>query len=165
MILRIGIKSKIKIFADDTSLFSTVTDPTLTDSELNYDLKLIEQWAYLWKMSFNPDPNKQVIKVLLSHKISIARKGIGIIKYMLSYAPTKPLDQIYKIFVRPHMDYCDIIYHLPRITSAFDCPINLNFMIQSLESTQYQAALAVSGAWKGSSTTKLYEELWWESLI
>ena len=77
---------------------------------------------------------------------------------MSSYAPTKTLDQIYKIFVRPHMDYCDIIYHLPRSTSAFDCPINLNFMMQSLESTQYQAALAVSGAWKGSNTTKLYED-------
>ena len=36
--------------------------------------------------------------------------------------------------------------------------------MQSLESTQYQAALAVSGAWKGSSTTKLYEELGRESL-
>ena len=62
------------------------------------------------------------------------------------------------------MDYCGIIYHLPRSTSTFDCPINLNFMMQSLESTQYQAALAVSGAWKGSSTTKLYEELGWETL-
>ena len=71
---------------------------------------------------------------------------------------------MYKIFVRPHMDYCDIIYHLPRLTSAFGCPINLNFMMQSLESTQYQAALAVPGAWKGSSTTKLYEDLGWESL-
>ena len=37
-------------------------------------------------------------------------------------------------------------------------------MMQSVESIQYQAALAVSGAWKGSSTTKLYEELGWESL-
>ena len=64
-------------------------------------------------------------------KISIGRKGtgIGIIKYMSSYAPTKTLDKIYKIFVRPYMDYCDIIYHLPRSTSAFDCPINLNFMM------------------------------------
>ena len=69
MILK-GIKSKIKYFADDTSLFSTVTDPTLTASGLNYDLKLIEQWAYLWKMSFNPDPNKQAIEVRFSHKIN-----------------------------------------------------------------------------------------------
>ena len=61
-----GIKSKINFFTDDTSLFSTVTDPTLTASELNHALKLIEQWAYLWKMSFNP--NKQAIEVLVSIK-------------------------------------------------------------------------------------------------
>ena len=36
--------------------------------------------------------------------------------------------------------------------------------MQSIESTQYQAALAVSGPWKGSNTCKLYEELGWESL-
>ena len=36
--------------------------------------------------------------------------------------------------------------------------------MQSIDSTQYQAALAVSGAWKGSNTSKLYEELGWESL-
>ena len=62
--LKKGIKSKIKFFADDTSLFSTVTDPTSTALELNYDLKLIEQWVYIWKMSFNPDPNKQAIEVI-----------------------------------------------------------------------------------------------------
>ena len=36
--------------------------------------------------------------------------------------------------------------------------------MQSIESTQYQAALAVSGAWKGSNTSKLHEEFVWESL-
>ena len=34
----------------------------------------------------------------------------------------------------------------------------------ALESLQYQAALAVTGAWKGSSTRKIYKELGWESL-
>ena len=38
-----GINSGIKLFAYDTSLFSTVTDLTLTASELNHNLKLIEQ--------------------------------------------------------------------------------------------------------------------------
>ena len=78
---------------------------------------------------------------------------------MSSYAPTKTLDQIYKIFVRPHLDYCDIIYHLPRSTSTFDCPINLNFMMQSLESIQYQAALAVSGAWRAQAQLSCMKSL------
>ena len=33
-----------------------------------------------------------------------------------------------------------------------------------LESVQYQAALAITGAWKGSNREKLYDELGWESL-
>ena len=36
--------------------------------------------------------------------------------------------------------------------------------MRALESLQYQAALAVTGAWQGTSTQKIYEELGWESL-
>ena len=56
-----GIIWNVNFFADDTSLFSIVTNPTLSGFELNSDLKVIENWAYEWKMLFNPDPNKQVI--------------------------------------------------------------------------------------------------------
>ena len=41
-----GIISDGKFFADDTSLFSIVTNPTLSALELNSDLKVIENWAY-----------------------------------------------------------------------------------------------------------------------
>ena len=63
-----GIISNIKYFADDTSLFSIVTNSTLSAFELNSDLKVIENWAYQWKMLFNPDPNKQAIGMLFSRK-------------------------------------------------------------------------------------------------
>ena len=36
--------------------------------------------------------------------------------------------------------------------------------MEKVERVQYQAALAIAGAWNGSSRTKLYEELGWESL-
>ena len=36
--------------------------------------------------------------------------------------------------------------------------------MEILEKTQYQAALAVTGTWQGTSRVKLYEELGWESL-
>ena len=36
--------------------------------------------------------------------------------------------------------------------------------MDQIESVQYQAALAVTGTWKGTSTNKIYEELGWESL-
>ena len=67
------------------------------------------------------------------------------------------LDQIYKLYVRPHLDYGGIIYH------RHDPEFKLGFT-KRLESTQYSAALAVSGAWRGTNTDKLYEELGWEIL-
>ena len=36
--------------------------------------------------------------------------------------------------------------------------------MEIVEKVQYQAALAISGAWKGTSRVKLYAELGWESL-
>ena len=37
-------------------------------NDLNHDLHIIQQWAYQWKMEFNPDPIKQVTEVLFSCK-------------------------------------------------------------------------------------------------
>ena len=61
-----GIKSHIKIFADDTSLFTIVKDSDISALELNQDLHLISQWAYQWKISFNPDPTKQAVQVVFT---------------------------------------------------------------------------------------------------
>ena len=36
--------------------------------------------------------------------------------------------------------------------------------MEKLESVQYSAALAVTGAWRGTSQDNLYDELGWESL-
>ena len=69
--------------------------------------------------------------------------------------------------IRPHLDYCDFIYHIPSKTreiDVFDSSHTLNYQIYAIESTQYKAALAVSGAWKGTSRTKIYDELGWETL-
>ena len=40
-----------------------------------------------------------------------ARRGIGMIRYLSKYISKNVLDQIYKLYVRPHLDYGDIIYH------------------------------------------------------
>ena len=63
-----GIISMCKIFADDTSLFSKVLDINKSVTELNTDLEKISQWAYQWKMQFNPDPNKQANEIIFFHK-------------------------------------------------------------------------------------------------
>ena len=64
-----GITSICKIFADDTSLFSKVLDVNKSVNELNSDLEKINQWAYQWKMQFNPDPKKQANEVIFSCKL------------------------------------------------------------------------------------------------
>ena len=56
------------LFAYDTSLFSVVHDVTQSTNELNDDLEKISNWAYQWKMSFNPDKSKQAQEVIFSHK-------------------------------------------------------------------------------------------------
>ena len=61
---------------------------------------------------------------------------------------------MYKALVRPHLDYGDIIY---------DEAYNETFH-QKLESIQYNACLALSGAIRGSSRETLYHELGLESL-
>ena len=59
------------MFADDTSLFSTVTDPNATANQINNDLHNISTWAYQWKMNFNPDTSKQAQEVLFSRKVKV----------------------------------------------------------------------------------------------
>ena len=76
-----------------------------------------------------------------------ARRGVGIIRFMSKYVLSDVLDQIYKLYVRPHLDYGDLIYHK-------DDPEASLSLTKRLESVQYTAALAVTGAWKGTDKSK-----------
>ena len=62
------VSSDAKLFADDTSLFTVVCDETVAADQLNRDLKVVTDWAYQWKMQFNPDINKQAVQVIFSQK-------------------------------------------------------------------------------------------------
>ena len=62
--LQKNIMSNVKCFADDTMLFSVIKDPQLSATDLNHDLEVINQWAFQWKMAFNPDPTKQATEIL-----------------------------------------------------------------------------------------------------
>ena len=101
----------------------------------------------------------------IREKVSKASKGLGIIKRFSRFLSVRTLDLIYKMYVRPHLDFCDVIYHVPCISNPFDSSINLKYLMNTLERIQYQCALAITGAWKGSSLNKIYDELGWESLI
>ena len=62
----LGFTTNVKLFADDVSLFSVVCNATVSASRLNNDLVKIRDWAFNWKMSFNPDPTKQAKDVIFS---------------------------------------------------------------------------------------------------
>ena len=67
------------------------------------------------------------------------------------------LHQIYKLHVGSHPDYGDIVY------CRHDTEMNLD-LTRRMEQSQYSGALAVTGAWQGTSSHMLYDELGWNSL-
>ena len=85
----------------------------------------------------------------LEGKLSIIHNGIALLRKLRHSVPRKPLLSVYKTFLRPYLDYCDVIY---------DKPHNENFT-DTLKSIQYNAALAITAAIKGTSKEKLHNEL------
>ena len=95
-------------------------------------------------------------------------------KHLSKYLPIKTLILMYKSLIRPHFDYCDVIFHIPPLNNrAFGNGNNVNVinnigtlhvLMTKIESVQYQAALAITGTWQGTSRVKLYKEIGLESL-
>ena len=59
-----SLQSNPKLFADDTSLFSTVQDITTSTVSLNHNLSNISEWAAQWKINFNLDQYKEAQELL-----------------------------------------------------------------------------------------------------
>ena len=91
----------------------------------------------------------------LNEKMIKAKRNIGIMKHLNKFLPLKTLTQMYKTLVRPHLDYCDIIYHIPPIMSIPCSGLRLHSLMEKVERIQYEAALAVTGAWKGSKLNSM----------
>ena len=86
--------------------------------------------------------------------IAKASKEIGVIKKLNNVLSRKALLTIYKSFVKPHLDCKNIFYH-----QLLNESIN-----KKLKSILYNAILAITGVIKGTSRSKLYQELGLESL-
>ena len=98
--------------------------------------------------------DKLNFKQHIDSAITKINKGIAVIKKLRYTLPRKSLITIYKAFLRPLIDYGDIIY---------DQPQNESFC-EKLEAVQYKVALAITGAIQGSSREKINQELELESL-
>ena len=175
-------------------------------SDMNHDLELISKWAHDWRMSFNPDPQKQAVELIFSKKkietnhpeilfnntpvmqvvehkhlgivldsklsfsshikaaIYKATKGIGIFRFLSRCLPKNTLNELYKLYIRPHLDCGDVIYHDPPKICEFSGNVTLTNLMEKLESVQYSVALAITGTWRGTPREKLYAELGWESI-
>ena len=81
-------------------------------------------------------------------------KTIGLLRKFQLILPRHSLITIYKTFIRPHLDYGDVIY---------DRAFNESFH-QRLESIQYNAAIVITGTIRGTSSEKLFQELGLETL-
>ena len=81
----------------------------------------------------------------VKEKIAKANKGIGLIRKLAHVLPRQSPLTIYKSFIKAHLDYGDIIY---------DYPSNESFC-NLIEKVQYNAALAITGAIKGTSQLKI----------
>ena len=71
-------------------------------------------------------------------------KMIGLLKKLSDLLPRQVLVTIYKAFIRPHLDYGDVVY---------DQASNNSFQAK-MESIQYNACLAITGAIRGTSREK-----------
>ena len=71
-------------------------------------------------------------------------KTIGFLRKLHIFLQIAGLITIYKAFIRPHLDYGDILY---------DQACNIS-IYQKLESVQYNACLAITGAIRRTSKEK-----------
>ena len=85
----------------------------------------------------------------LKNILNKVNKTIGLLRKLQNILPRGLLLTIYKSFIRPCLDYGDVIY---------DQHHNDSFH-QKLESIQYNATLAITSAIRGSSRDKLYQEI------
>ena len=59
------------LFAAATSLFSVVKNADISNIDLSNNLKKIGEWAFLWKINFNPDPTEQAQKLIFFRKVKV----------------------------------------------------------------------------------------------
>ena len=186
------LQSDSFLYADDTSLLEVVDDPTFSAVSLNNDLERINAWTRDWLVTINPSKTKSIIfsvkRVKPSHpdlyfnnemidnvsnhkhlgvticsdlswRIHIfnvyekASKKLNLLKGLKFKLGRETLIQLYKCLIRSQMEYADVLWD--------GCSVSESDLLEHL---QYQSAKVVTGAMKGTSKSRLLEELAWEDL-
>ena len=164
------LTTNIKLFADDTLLFSIVHNMNTSTTNLNNNLNKVKNWVIQWNMNFNPDPSKQSQEVIFSRKLQKTNHNYNSVrkvssqKHLGMYFDTKLNFQEYLNNVLSKVNKNIGLLHklqifLPRqslvtVYKAFIRPHLDNGNIiydetyyesfhQKLESSQYNSALAI----------------------
>ena len=186
-----NIESDILIFADDTSLFASGSDPVLTVEQLNRDLQKISNWSKKWKVSFNAKKSKDIIfsNKYLNNSPPLVFNGnfierVNSHKHLGVYL-SSTLDwsvQLNEVCLRANRKLSvlrsvkilnrqtlDLLYKITvRSVIDYALPVYYNNLTQKqkmrLEQIQYRAAKLVTGALHLTSKDKLNTELGWETI-
>ena len=187
-----AVNSQIRLFADDTTLFVTVDNPIASGETLNNDLDALHQWSQQWLVSFSPEKtvcmtasrkknkpvhpplifNAHTLQEVNSHKqlgvifssdlmwsnqiLDIclrAGKRVDILAHLKYRLDRKTLEILYFSYIRPILEYGDVVWG--------NCSKEETGL---LEEVQLRAARIISGAIRGTSHVRIYEELCWEPL-
>ena len=126
---------------------------TQIDPSISFNNIQVERASHYKHLGVSLD-EKLDFKQRIDTTILKINKGISVIKKLRYRLPRIYLMTIYKTFLRPLIDCGDIIC---------DQPENESFC-EKLESVQYKAALAITGAIQSTSREKIYQGLGLESL-
>ena len=89
----------------------------------------------------------------ITSKLTIVNKLTSTLRKLYHYMPRDSLVTTYRSFIRPHLDYAEVIFDKP--SQQFS---------NRIESAQYNAALAIIGTIRGISKEKLCQGLGFKTM-
>ena len=187
-----NINSTIILFADDTSLYVIVDNPTDATEKFNSDMEKIYQWASKWLVTFNPSKYESL---LFSRKHNRPH-------HSPSYMNQQPINEVnlHKHLGITFSSDCKWHHHITEFRTKAGHRINIirklkltldrksletlyfsfirplleyadvvwdnctQYEVDELEKIQIEAARIVTGATKSVSIDSLYTETGWETL-
>ena len=179
-----SIQSNIKLFADDTSISQSHTNPTFRAQVLNSDLEAVSQWAANWKINFNATKTElmtikrdnKVIEPLIFNNTTLnevsEHKHLGLVlqnnckwdrhihNLIKKITPLLSCLKSYKYRLsRRSLDRIYRTFILPIFDYAdiiYDgCA---DYLSEELEKYNLEAIRTIIGLVKGTSRDKLYQE-------
>jgi len=184
------VNSKVKLFADDTSLYIDFDDAETAVENLNGDLENISQWAKQWLVNFSPAKTKAMTctfketvtppvyfnNVAVSEVSSHKHLGLSIssdlswtvhIKNIVENVSSMSavLKKLKYDVDRKSLEKNYFTFIRPKLEYASHIWDNCSTKdSEFLESIQLDIMRTVTGARKGTSHALLYEECNWETL-